>query len=676
MAGDADEILASRLKRVLESDASEEKSTRDHASSTKDGESVLAGKMNYKGVSKRRERMQRLRDRIRRSSREGSLRDAREGMLKTARRRLLRGSRSVRDSDEQGTSGGRVGDAVLLYPTFANQDREHPGSWRVHVRGWIYRPRDIGMRHLTAAAAPMRYLRIRPGQAEYHQFAQRTCYFVVRNRRGSSVAIQCCSDNKELDSCGVATISTTESDRFGHFWEEEVLCEEELPMEVAEALPAVGTESDNGAPFSMSLRTVSYSMKEVKGKLKRRSLRKRMRDRIMTSEMVEDDEGAFSSDDEEVNEGEDEEGEEEEIFYDEDEDDEEFDLGLEELMGGEDFSAATSELGPFRSDTGRASEGSTGRSTIGERGTVYFVPPRGVSIISDIDDTVKVTAVLETEEMLANTFLREFKAVPGMDRLYGIWAEQGAAFHYVSSSPWQLQPELQHFFQKTGLPGGTFHLKDFDIRNRRLFNVFTPSTKTKPIVIRRIMECFPERRFILVGDSGEKDPEIYAELMREYPQQIAHCYIRRVANDGRDDPPSEKHINIQRHQETPTRPGYESGGSVSLDGSVAPFKTPTTAAKVEPSSHPSLNTTFSDSSLASVLSTELFNHWTHEIFTGVDSSRWTIFRDPDIDLLQKDSRHRDLSQIAPLLCADNKIPGPSELRDNSWKWSGEAEGVR
>ena len=113
-----------------------------------------------------------------------------------------------------------------------------------------------------------------------------------------------------------------------------------------------------------------------------------------------------------------------------------------------------------------------------------------------------------------------------------------------------------------------------------------------------------------------------------------------------------------------------------MDGSVAPFKTPTTAAKVEPSSHPSLNTTFSDSSLASVLSTELFNHWTHEIFTGVDSSRWTIFRDPDIDLLQKDSRHRDLSQIAPLLCADNKIPGPSKLRDNSWKWSGEAEGVR
>ena len=46
-----------------------------------------------------------------------------------------------------------------------------------------------------------------------------------------------------------------------------------------------------------------------------------MRDRIMTSEMVEGDEGAFSSDDEEVNEGEDEEGEEEEIFYDEDEDD-------------------------------------------------------------------------------------------------------------------------------------------------------------------------------------------------------------------------------------------------------------------------------------------------------------------------------------------------------------------
>ncbi len=85
VAGDADEILASRLKRVLESDASEEESTRNDAPSTKDGESVIAERKNYKGVSKRRERMQRLRDRIRRSSREGSLRDAREGMLKTAR---------------------------------------------------------------------------------------------------------------------------------------------------------------------------------------------------------------------------------------------------------------------------------------------------------------------------------------------------------------------------------------------------------------------------------------------------------------------------------------------------------------------------------------------------------------------------------------------------------------
>jgi len=117
-------------------------------------------------------------------------------------------------------------------------------------------------------------------------------------------------------------------------------------------------------------------------------------------------------------------------------------------------------------------------------GTIFFIPATGWSVVSDIDDTVKVTQVLEREELIQNTFMREFTAVPGMQRLFQGWASEGAAFHYVSSSPWQLQPEIAEFFARCGLPGGSFHLRDFDIRNRNFFKyMFTKSTKSKPRAI-------------------------------------------------------------------------------------------------------------------------------------------------------------------------------------------------
>mmetsp|Transcript_15772 Transcript_15772/g.29121 ORF Transcript_15772/g.29121 Transcript_15772/m.29121 type:complete len:196 (-) Transcript_15772:131-718(-) len=137
--------------------------------------------------------------------------------------------------------------------------------------------------------------------------------------------------------------------------------------------------------------------------------------------------------------------------------------------------------------------------------------------------------------MVRNTFMREFVAANGMPRLFQDWASQGAAFHYVSSSPWQLQPELSSFFVKAGLPGGSFHLKDFDVRGRGFFNYFlTPSAKSKPLAIETLLAAFPSRRFVLVGDSGEKDPEIYASIARAHPEQVGHVLIRRVPGDGRD----------------------------------------------------------------------------------------------------------------------------------------------
>lgn len=167
-------------------------------------------------------------------------------------------------------------------------------------------------------------------------------------------------------------------------------------------------------------------------------------------------------------------------------------------------------------------------------GKARLIGKEGTSVISDIDDTIKVSEVGDRKALLANTFLREFRAVPGMAGRYRRWAEEGAAFHYVSASPWQLYGSLSGFLRGEGFPEGSMHLKDFRWKDRSFFNLFASPEETKRRAIVPILDAFPGRRFILVGDSGEKDPEIYAALARERPQQIERIYIRDVGGPGAD----------------------------------------------------------------------------------------------------------------------------------------------
>jgi phosphatidate phosphatase APP1 len=85
---------------------------------------------------------------------------------------------------------------------------------------------------------------------------------------------------------------------------------------------------------------------------------------------------------------------------------------------------------------------------------VLCIPRVGISVISDIDDTIKLTHVHNTRLMLRSTFLEEWTPVPGMPDVYREWASHGATFHYVSSSPWQLQQQLETLLVKAGFPPG------------------------------------------------------------------------------------------------------------------------------------------------------------------------------------------------------------------------------
>jgi phosphatidate phosphatase APP1 len=169
-------------------------------------------------------------------------------------------------------------------------------------------------------------------------------------------------------------------------------------------------------------------------------------------------------------------------------------------------------------------------------GRAQLIGPEGLSVISDVDDTIKISMVTDRRALVRNTFLRPFEPVEGMSALYRQWAGAGAAFHYVSASPWQLYGPLSKLLRAERFPPGPFHLKPVRLKDASALELFASQEGYKSKVIEGILADFPDRRFILVGDSGEQDPEIYAALAREHPGQIVRILIRDVDGSGRGQP--------------------------------------------------------------------------------------------------------------------------------------------
>lgn len=159
---------------------------------------------------------------------------------------------------------------------------------------------------------------------------------------------------------------------------------------------------------------------------------------------------------------------------------------------------------------------------------IDVIEPVGISLISDIDDTVKHSAIASgAKEMFRNTFVRELAelTVDGVSDWYTQVAKKGVAIHYVSNAPWQLYPLLERYFKLVGLPPGSFHLKQY---SGMLQGIFEPTAERKRGSLERIMRDFPERKFILVGDSGEADLEVYTDIVIANPGRILGIFIRDV----------------------------------------------------------------------------------------------------------------------------------------------------
>ncbi|CAM3274142.1 App1 family protein [Aequorivita lipolytica] len=161
-------------------------------------------------------------------------------------------------------------------------------------------------------------------------------------------------------------------------------------------------------------------------------------------------------------------------------------------------------------------------------------------LISDIDDTIMHTGLTSRFkwQVAKNTvFKRAEKRIPleGAADFYeklknGKSGNDHNPIFYVSHGPWNLYRYLEVFLEKNNFPKGPILLRDFVNPFAKKYKPEKPQ-KQKEII--NILETYPELRFILIGDSGEHDPDIYTEIAEAHPERILAIYLRNVNHKKR-----------------------------------------------------------------------------------------------------------------------------------------------
>ncbi|MCP4026655.1 MAG: DUF2183 domain-containing protein [Sphingomonas sp.] len=184
-----------------------------------------------------------------------------------------------------------------------------------------------------------------------------------------------------------------------------------------------------------------------------------------------------------------------------------------------------------------------------------YVPPRAVDlvVISDIDDTVMYTGVANKLKMMYRLFLKKAHqrtAFPGVSAFYqalfaGADGQRRRPMLYVSRGPWSIYEVLEEFFQSNGIPvGPILFLREWGLSLQRPLPLKAEDHKTK--LIEQMLSLYDNLPFVLIGDSGQHDPEVYAQIVREYPGRIRAIYIRNVHHDAsRDDAIAELAERVQ-----------------------------------------------------------------------------------------------------------------------------------
>jgi phosphatidate phosphatase APP1 len=170
-----------------------------------------------------------------------------------------------------------------------------------------------------------------------------------------------------------------------------------------------------------------------------------------------------------------------------------------------------------------------------------LVPPASASflVVSDVDDTVVRTEATQLIRMARNLLFGNARTrlpFPGVAAFYRALAEGagGAAANplfYVSSSPWNLYDLLIELFEHRGIPVGPLLLRDWGLTPEELLP--TRHAGHKLAAITKVLDTYPALPVLLIGDSGQEDPEIYAQVIKEHPKRVMAAYIRNVSEETR-----------------------------------------------------------------------------------------------------------------------------------------------
>ncbi|KAJ7504449.1 hypothetical protein B0H11DRAFT_2154582 [Mycena galericulata] len=163
--------------------------------------------------------------------------------------------------------------------------------------------------------------------------------------------------------------------------------------------------------------------------------------------------------------------------------------------------------------------------------TAYLVPPDGLTIISDIDDILRVTKIYEPSQGLLNSFARPFTPWMNMPDIYANWSKAlpQMHFHYLTTTPEQITRNYMQFIY------ATYPLGSFDTRPLNFSDV-SATLSIRKFLLDRIFQTYPQRKFVLIADTSNSDVmKDYPAMVTDYPGQVQCIFLRNTtATDSGD----------------------------------------------------------------------------------------------------------------------------------------------
>ncbi|KAF2835007.1 hypothetical protein M501DRAFT_942947 [Patellaria atrata CBS 101060] len=163
--------------------------------------------------------------------------------------------------------------------------------------------------------------------------------------------------------------------------------------------------------------------------------------------------------------------------------------------------------------------------------TAYLVPPTGFTIISDIDDILRVTKIYQPKEGLLNSFARPFTPWMNMPFYYANWSRSipDFHFHYLTTTPEQVTRNYMDFIFNH-YPGGSFDTRPLN------FSDISATLSIRRFLLDKIFQTFPQRKFILVADTSNSDVmKAYPALAHDYPNQVQCIFLRNTSATDEED---------------------------------------------------------------------------------------------------------------------------------------------